>query len=282
MRRLRAVGDVDVAVLVGGDRVQDVELSLPRPALAPRFHPAPVLVDLHDARVVVAVGDEDVAVRVPRDVGRAIERSPARPRHRPRRRLHRRLHRFGAAAEHHQHASGRVELHDHVRAFVRRPEVAALVDADRVREGEPVEILADLANERAVGPELEQLRRRLAVQRAAACRCARRRRDACARRSRRRRLRRGTCSAGSLRKSTSRRSGSRERAAGRRRRSAWRRGRSAGPGRRRIAERSREIGWAWELSCGLPHQPVKPEWAERSALPPTDRDSGRRAPLLGS
>ncbi len=163
-----AVGDVDVAAVVAGDRMQNVELSLPRPALAPRFHPASGLVDLHDARVVVAVGDEDVAVRVPRDVGRAIERSPPGPRHRPRRRLHRRLDGFGAAAEHHQHAPGRVELHDHVRAFVRRPEVAALVDADRVREGESVEILADLADERAVGSELEQLRRRLAVQRAAA------------------------------------------------------------------------------------------------------------------
>ena len=86
----------------------------------------------------------------------------------PGRRLHRRLDGFGATAEHHQHAPGRVEFHDHVRAFVRRPEVAALVDADGVREGESVEILADLADERAVGPELEQLRRRLAVQGAAA------------------------------------------------------------------------------------------------------------------
>ena len=43
----------------------------------------------------------------------------------------------------------------------------SLIDANGVREGEAVEILSDLLDERAVGAELEQLRRRLAVERAA-------------------------------------------------------------------------------------------------------------------
>ena len=128
-------------------------------ALAPRLHPSAVLVDLHHARVVVAVGDEDVAVAIPRDVGRTIERAPtaaaaACPA------------RLGAAASTAsarrpstmRHFPPATELDDHVRAFVGRPDVAVLVDAHRVSERETVEILADLANERAVGPELEELR----------------------------------------------------------------------------------------------------------------------------
>ena len=177
-----------------------------RAALAPRLHPAAVLVDLHDARVVVAVGDEDVAGEIPRDVGRPIERAPPGTRRAAtsaagRRSGRRFFHRLGASPEHHEHFARGIELHDHVRAFVGRPDVAVLVDANRVREREAVEILADLAKERAVGPELEQLRRRLAVQRAARAGAAVTRTGVAARPSRRPRLRRSTRSAGSLRKS---------------------------------------------------------------------------------
>ena len=56
---------------------------------------------------------------------------------------------------------GGTELHDHVRAFVGRPDVVVAVDAHGVREREAVQVLADLADERSVGSELEQLRRRL-------------------------------------------------------------------------------------------------------------------------
>ena len=75
------------------------------------------------------------------------------------------LERFGAfvrcfllAAEHHDHAALGVELDDHVRTFVRNPDVVFGIDFDRMAEGPRVEVVADLADELAVGTEFEQLR----------------------------------------------------------------------------------------------------------------------------
>src|SRR5215467_523530 len=163
---IRPVRYVDIALRVIRDRVQDVELAGVPAAIAPRFHPSTVLVDLHDARVVVAVGDEDVAGLIPGDVRRTIERAPAGTRRAFAATCGRRsglLDRLGAPTEHHQHFPRWAQLDDHVRALVRHPEIAVFVDTDGVRERESVEILPDLANERAIGTELEQLRRRLAV-----------------------------------------------------------------------------------------------------------------------
>ena len=70
---------------------------------------------------------------------------------------------FLLAPEYHHHAALRVELDDHVRALVDGPDVVVLVDADVVRERPRVQVLADLADELAVRPELEQLRRGGAV-----------------------------------------------------------------------------------------------------------------------
>ena len=70
---------------------------------------------------------------------------------------------FLLAAEDHDHAAGRVELDDHVRAFVGDPDVVVFIDADGVGEGPGVEVVADLAEVVAVGVELEELRGGCAV-----------------------------------------------------------------------------------------------------------------------
>ena len=61
-------------------------------------------------------------------------------------------------AEHHHDAPFGVELDDHVRPLVDHPDVVLRVDADRVRELQAVQALADLAHEGAVLVELEQPR----------------------------------------------------------------------------------------------------------------------------
>ena len=121
------------------------------------FDEPAVLVVLHDARVDVAVGDEDVALRVPGHVGRPAEQVLLRRRRRQRA-VEGALDRLGPPAEHHHDAALGVELDDHVRPLVHDPDVVVLVDADRVRELEAVEALADLADEVAVLVELEQAR----------------------------------------------------------------------------------------------------------------------------
>ena len=77
------------------------------------------------------------------------------------------VRRFLAAAEHPHHAAGRIELDDHVRALVDRPDVVVLVDAHAVGERPGVEALADLADILAVAGELEELRGRRRIGRTA-------------------------------------------------------------------------------------------------------------------
>src|SRR4029077_12189411 len=62
--------------------------------------------------------------------------------------------------------AGRVELDDHVRGLVRRPDDVVLLDPHRVRERPSVEIAADLANVRAIGAEFQKLRRARCIGRA--------------------------------------------------------------------------------------------------------------------
>ena len=91
------IGDVDVALRVGSDRMRRVEFALAGPARSPRLDEAAVLVELRDACVgAVAVGDEDVSGGVPGDVARPHELIAGAPRARkscpgPRRLLHRLL-----------------------------------------------------------------------------------------------------------------------------------------------------------------------------------------------
>ena len=117
-----------------------------------------MLVEFHDPRIIVAVGDEDIAVKIPGHIGRAIEHAPTGNERGARCVRHDFFDGFVAAAQREKNFPGGTELHDHVRPFVARPDVLVLVDLDRVREGEAVEILADLSNERAVGTELPKLR----------------------------------------------------------------------------------------------------------------------------
>ena len=141
-----------------------------RAALADRLHPVAVLVELRHARVVVAVGHEDVALRIPGDVGRPIEH--ARPR---RRRAFEMVafldealepvERLVLAAERHRHAAVGTVLDDHVRAFVDHPDVVFLVDADGVREAGGVVVRSPLLDELQARIELEEHRRRAALDR---------------------------------------------------------------------------------------------------------------------
>ena len=67
--RVVAVRDEDAVLAVDGDGVRDGELPRPAAQGAPSFEEAAGLVETHDARVAVAVGDKDIAVFGERHVG---------------------------------------------------------------------------------------------------------------------------------------------------------------------------------------------------------------------
>src|SRR5439155_8134825 len=111
------------------DAMRRVELARLVALFAPGLHPVAVLVVLRDSGVDIAVADEDVALRVPGDVGWLPELTVhVRPR-----RIHTRP-RLGfvrcllLAAKYHRHTAGRVELDDHVRTLVHGPDVVVPVD----------------------------------------------------------------------------------------------------------------------------------------------------------
>ena len=159
------IGDVDVVVCIDGDAVRGVELAWLVTRFAPGLEPIAVLVDFGDARIHVAVADVGVPGGVPRDVGNLTEHSIDGRK--------RRLdmpERFSAfvgsfllAAKDHNDATFRIELDDHVGAFVGNPNVVVPIDLDGVGEGPGVEMVADLAEEFSVSGELEELRSARAV-----------------------------------------------------------------------------------------------------------------------
>ena len=71
---VRAVGDIELAVIVEGDAVRQVELALAIARRAPRFDEPAVARKAVHAGVAVAVGHVDVAVGVGHHLGRVIER----------------------------------------------------------------------------------------------------------------------------------------------------------------------------------------------------------------
>src|SRR5262245_14315300 len=68
-----SVADVDEALRIDRHRVRDIELAWRGAARSPGLDVLAVLVELGDARVAIAVGDVDVAGRIPGDIGRPIE-----------------------------------------------------------------------------------------------------------------------------------------------------------------------------------------------------------------
>ncbi len=72
-----AVGDIDETVGIGGDVVDDVELTGIGAGLAPGFQPFAVGRVFVDAGVAVTVGDVDLAVRGQRRMGAAMKRFAA-------------------------------------------------------------------------------------------------------------------------------------------------------------------------------------------------------------
>ncbi len=77
-----AVGDIDPAVVIGGDIVDDVELAGIGAGLAPGFQELAVRRIFVDAGIAVAVGDIDLALRRQRGVGAAVKRLAAHERRR--------------------------------------------------------------------------------------------------------------------------------------------------------------------------------------------------------
>ena len=77
-----AVGDIDPAIGIGRDVVDDVELAGIGAGLAPAFEQFAVGRVFVDAGVAVAVGDIDLALRRQRGVGAAMERLTAHERRR--------------------------------------------------------------------------------------------------------------------------------------------------------------------------------------------------------
>src|SRR5712664_3607128 len=157
---IAAIGDVNVIARIDGDAMRCVELTGLIAGFAPGLEPVSVFVDFCDARIDVAVSDVGAASGVPRDVGYLAEHSID-----GRKRRLDLLERFGAfvgsfllAAEDHDDAAFGIELDDHVRAFIRDPDVVVLVDFDGVREGPGVEVVADFAEKFSVGSEFEELR----------------------------------------------------------------------------------------------------------------------------
>src|SRR6266446_2107967 len=149
---IAAVGYIDVAPGIRGDAVRRMGLAGLVAAVAPRLEPVAVAVDLRDAGVDVAVADVGVAGGIPGDVGDLAE---AAVLGRPRRAgvLQRPGFLIGGfllAAEHNRHQPLRIELHYHVRALVRDPDVVAADGAHRVAERPGIQVLADLAHELAV------------------------------------------------------------------------------------------------------------------------------------
>src|ERR1019366_3702971 len=65
-----AIRDVDIAPGIGGDAVRRVELTGLVAGRAPACYPLAVFVVLRDARIDVAVAEEDVALGIPGDIGR--------------------------------------------------------------------------------------------------------------------------------------------------------------------------------------------------------------------
>src|SRR6185437_10755770 len=162
---VRAVGDPDIALAVDLHAVRQVKLAKPLAGFlaACLGQETALRVVFHDAVVAVAVGDEDVALRIPTHIGRTAEDIFLRRRIGAGARSHRAADGRRPAAKHHQHLAVGAEFRDHVGAFVHGPDVVLGIDPDGVGELETVIAFADLLEEIAVLVELPELRGRSAA-----------------------------------------------------------------------------------------------------------------------
>ena len=154
-----AIANVDVSGSVGSNRMRQVHLTRLAPARTDRRRDEPaVLVVIDRAVVVVAIGDEDVALGVGHDIAGPIEGVRMRRRYRRDRRSEAFERLVPPAQDHFRPRRTRIPFDDGVRTLVDRPDEVLRVDIHAMRHREGVGISPDLAHERAVLIELEQSR----------------------------------------------------------------------------------------------------------------------------
>jgi len=145
------------AIAFEGDEYRDELLARVARQISPRILPSPKGTDPWRRELDEYFAAGRTGFELP------VDRRQWRIRMLPRFRIF--IRRFLLAPEHHGHAPLRIEANDHVRALIDGPYVVVFVHANIMREGPRVQPLPDLADEPAVGSELQQLRRRRAVSR---------------------------------------------------------------------------------------------------------------------
>src|SRR5579872_6223460 len=153
--KIVAICNIDVALAVHRNRMRCIELSRRRSARSYRFDKLAVLGVLCDTGVAIAVRDEDIPCGVPSDVGRPIKAVRLGLTSWL---LKQAWSRLRTPAQKHLNPAFRIELDYHVRSFIDRPDVILWIDPNSMSKQEPIQALADLANESSVRRELKQVR----------------------------------------------------------------------------------------------------------------------------
>ena len=156
-----AIGDVDVALRIDGDAVRRIELVRLRPRLftADLGDELSVFVVFHHAVIDIAVGDEQISLQVPRNIGWTAEQVLVGRSRRRSWKFNGPGDRIRSVAKHHDDVAGGIELHDHVGALVDHPDVVLGIGVNRMRKFKPVAALSPLLDVVALLVEFEQARR---------------------------------------------------------------------------------------------------------------------------
>src|SRR3954447_25723546 len=155
-----AVGDIDKAVGIGSDVVHDVELAGIGAGLAPACHQFAIGRELVHARIAIAVGDVDLALRRQRGVGAAVEWIAAHE-----------WRRFLGDADRQQHLAVCGALAHGVVAVIGAIEIVVGIDMQAVRAREQAfaptaqEIAFAVQHDHRMGPAVEDVDAVLAVDR---------------------------------------------------------------------------------------------------------------------
>src|SRR5215469_16083900 len=153
-----AIAGVDIALRVHRNTQNVGELAGACASFAPGLQKSAVLIELCDARVAGAIGDEYVACGVPCHVGGPVKEIGGLSRAISPLSAGRNELRLRFSSEKHRDVSLRVELHDHVAHLVDRPDIVSGIDAHLGGSHEPVGIFADLPHVLAGAIELEHPR----------------------------------------------------------------------------------------------------------------------------